>query len=266
MFNPFDRSAKTAPSHYPRLPFHAIRSIQLLSSIVVGGIMCYFIWHLTHDHWATPWTFIWLTAASLFSIAALSFTILLHCCIGLNPRVNVLVNAFLTLLWGLSWCLLTWYMSDTLRNMCDVQHWHEDIGVMVCRIYKALFTFTLFGLLSTIAAFALDIYVRRQQTRRGIYRLHDLDAKQGPGAFPRGGPSSATAAAYDNASYGHGGLAEPRESEAWEEPRPSMGPYDSAHVDESGFAQRGGYGLPAAQFEYDTGYHGGHAERAYGRV
>ena len=60
MFNPFDRSAKTAPSHYPRLPFHAIRSIQLLSSIVVGGIMCYFIWHLTHDHWATPWTFIWV--------------------------------------------------------------------------------------------------------------------------------------------------------------------------------------------------------------
>ncbi|RMY98152.1 hypothetical protein D0860_08558 [Hortaea werneckii] len=263
MLNPFDRSAKTAPSHYPRLPFHAIRCVQLLSSIVVGGIMCYFIWHLTHDHWATPWTFIWLTAASLFSIAALSFTILLHCCIGLNPRVNILVNGFLTLLWGLSWCLLTWYMSDTLRNMCDVQHWHEDIGVMVCRIYKALFTFTLFGLLSTIAAFALDIYVRRQQTRRGIYRLHDLDAKQRPEAAPRGLSGAAT---DSNAGYGHGGLAEPRESEAWEEPRPSMGPYDSVHVDESGFAQRGGYGLPAAQFEYDTGYHGGHAERAYGRV
>lgn len=46
-----------------------------------------------------------------------------------------------------------------------------------------------------------------------------------------------------------------------------MGPYDSVHVDDSGFARhRGGYGLPAAQFEYDTGYHGGHAERAFGRV
>jgi len=37
-------------------------------------------------------------------------------------------------------------MSPTLANMCDVEHWTEEVGVMVCRIYKALFTFTLFGL------------------------------------------------------------------------------------------------------------------------
>lgn len=64
-----------------------------------------------------------LTAASLFSIASLAFTILLHCCIGLNPRLNVAINGFLLILWTLSWSLLTWYMSGTLANMCDIDHW-----------------------------------------------------------------------------------------------------------------------------------------------
>lgn len=65
---------------------------------------------------------------------------------GLNPRLNALVNLVLILLWTFSWTLLTWYMSGTLANMCDMEHWHEDIGIFVCRIYKALFTFTLFGM------------------------------------------------------------------------------------------------------------------------
>lgn len=142
----FDRRAKTAPSHYPRFLFHGIRTVQLISSLVVGAIMSYFMWHLTHDHWQTPWTFIFLMAASLASVAALLFTIVMHCCIGLNPRLNILINSGLLVLWAVSWALLTWWMSGTLANACDVRHWNEDVGIMVCRIYKALFTFALLGL------------------------------------------------------------------------------------------------------------------------
>lgn len=58
MFQPFHRRAKTAPSHYPRVPFHLLRFFQLLASLIVGGIMSFFMWHLTHDHWQTPWTFV----------------------------------------------------------------------------------------------------------------------------------------------------------------------------------------------------------------
>lgn len=56
----FDRSAKTAPSHYPKFLFHGVRTVQLISSIIVGGVMSYFMYHLTQDHWQTPWTFIWV--------------------------------------------------------------------------------------------------------------------------------------------------------------------------------------------------------------
>lgn len=84
--------------------------------------------------------------ASVCSVAALIFTILLHCFTGLNSQLNVAINSALAVLWALSWSLLTWYMSGTLRNLCDITHWNEDTGIMVCRIYKTLFAFTLTGL------------------------------------------------------------------------------------------------------------------------
>jgi hypothetical protein len=146
MLQPFERGAKTAPSHYPRIPFHLFRFFQLISSIIVAGIMAYFTWHLRHDHYDEPWTFIWLFAASLASLVALTCTIFLHCLMGLNPRLNIAINALLTFLWGLSFALLTWWMSKTLADACDLEHWNEDVGIMVCRIYKALWTFTLVGL------------------------------------------------------------------------------------------------------------------------
>ena len=34
---------KVAPSHYPFLAFHAVRCAQLVSSLIVGAIMFYFI-------------------------------------------------------------------------------------------------------------------------------------------------------------------------------------------------------------------------------
>ena len=142
----FKRSTKTAPSHYPKVPFHAFRFFQLVSSLIVAGIMAYFTYHLRHDEYPEPWTFIWLFSASLASIAALTFTIFLHCLLGLNPRINIAINAFLAVLWGLSFGLLTWFMAGTLGETCDVKSWNEDVGIMVCRIYKALWTFTLVGL------------------------------------------------------------------------------------------------------------------------
>ncbi len=53
-----DLKRRTKPTSYPFLPFHGLRCAQLLSSMIVASIMFYFIYHLTHDHWSTPWTFL----------------------------------------------------------------------------------------------------------------------------------------------------------------------------------------------------------------
>jgi hypothetical protein len=48
----------TKPTEYPRILFHGIRSMQLVSSIIVMSIISYFLWHLHHDGYRSPWTFI----------------------------------------------------------------------------------------------------------------------------------------------------------------------------------------------------------------
>ena len=106
--------------------------------------------------------------------------------------------------------------------------------------------------ISTIAALCLDFYVRRKNNKRGMYRLHDIDTKQQQQSGAPRGPFT-----EEGHGYGSGGIAEPRESEAWEEPRSSIGPYS-----EQSSRQPQGYSVPEAQFGYDdTRYYGGHEER-----
>lgn len=93
---------------------------------------------------------------------------------------------------------------------------------------------------STIAALGLDIYVRRQQNIRGVYRLHDMDGK-----------GSATAGTRDR--FTEGSEPERRESGAWDAPRLSMGPYGEQSDSN---VQQQGYSVPENQFDYDTGYGG----------
>ena len=108
---------------------------------------------------------------------------------------------------------------------------------------------------STLAALGLDIYVRRKQTSRGIYRLQELDSKKRPEAT-RGPSTDATQV------YGASGLAGSKFSEIWEEPRLSTGPY-SEQSDR--LIREGGYSQPEEFGSYDTGYHGGHAQRVFGQ-
>jgi hypothetical protein len=216
--------------------------------------------------------------SSFFSVAALTLTIVLHCCVGLKPDLNIAINGFLALIWAVSWSLLTWYMAPTLTHYCDIEHWQEDAGIMVCRIYKALFAFAFLGLyvwdpstksllltltltssksISTLAALCLDFHVRRNNNKLGMYRLHDIDNKQ---QQPQQGPSGAPRGPFtdEGHGYGSGGIAEPRDSEAWEAPRPSLGPYSEQGTNSHGYA------VPDAQFGYDdTRYYGGHDDRRW---
>jgi len=156
---------KKQPSHYPVLPFHLIRLAQLLSSMVVSGIMFYFIYHLTHGSYKVPWTFLLvnsllpsvrfpsanifrtqLLGVSLLTLITLTLTILFYCCRVLNPVFNMILNLGLSVLWALSWSLLTWNMSGTLTHTCNTENWGDASGTMVCRLYKALFTCALVGL------------------------------------------------------------------------------------------------------------------------
>jgi len=222
------RKDRVKPTHYPFVPFHLLRCAQLASSLVVAGIMFYFLWHLTHDHYRLPWTFILLLAVSLLTIIALSTTIVLHCCCGLNPRLNVCLNAALLLLWSVGFALLAWWSSGTLSHVCNKSNWEDETGIMICRIYKALFSFTLLGFVSTLAAACLDVYVFRRATARGKYnQMQNVDHKQ----------------AFDAPDHVLGIDSHPLQTQR---------PYNAQPSN----ASSRGYSVPEEQFQYDTGYRG----------
>ena len=150
---------------------------------------------------------------------------MLHCSYGLNHVLNIALNTALTLLWSMSFSLLSWWSSGTLTHVCNVDNWEDDVGISVCRLYKALFSFALFGLVSTLSALLLDIRVQRSATKRG--RFQQLKVLSG---------------------------GEPKRNDgAQAHEKHEANPNPTAAQRKLGRVQRGGegYALPQEQFTYD---------------
>ncbi|KAJ5105652.1 hypothetical protein NUU61_002999 [Penicillium alfredii] len=157
------------PSAYPTTPFHIIRTVALLSSVVVGIILAVFIYHLRKDGYKFPYSFLVLLITALLSIFNAVLTTVIHCSCSLSTRLSITLNTILVLLWAISLGLLSWSMANTILTTCTPQYWGNATGMNVCRTYKALFSFTVSGLAAYIAHLWLDAVVRRRQNRLGTY-------------------------------------------------------------------------------------------------
>ena len=168
-----------------------------------------------------------LMTVSILTMLSLLATILLHIYHGLNPILNVCINTALSLLWLLAFSLLAWWCSGTLAHVCNANNWESDTGVSVCRMYKALFSFALLGLVATLAALALDIKVMRGARRRGVFQPVDSRGGGGKGGMGVG------------------------ENETELDPNPN---FTAARTRQLGGE---GYAVPEEQFGYDDlAYHG----------
>jgi hypothetical protein len=162
-------------------------------------------------------------AAALTTLLTLLTTTIMHTISPLSPLLNLTLNGFLTFLWTPSFALLTWHSSLTLSHICNQANWDTSTGISICRLYKALFSFTLFGFISTCLALWLDVKTRRRLRRRGTFSA--LERNAGKRGFERPGEVQQT------------------------NPNPSV----------RGEGNRGGEGymVPEEQFRYeDTGYYG----------
>jgi hypothetical protein len=84
-------------------------------------------------------------AAALLSIIFLIGTLFVHLFHGLSPKINLCLNGILLGLWAPGFAFLWYYSRGTLSHVCNRANWTEETGIMVCRIYKALFAFALLG-------------------------------------------------------------------------------------------------------------------------
>lgn len=62
-------------------------------------------------------------------------------------------------------------MKGTLYHSCSVENWGNDTGVLVCRLYKVLFTFTVTGFVSQFLSTGLDFFTRKAKNRRNAYNV-----------------------------------------------------------------------------------------------
>ncbi|KAJ5671810.1 hypothetical protein N7507_000937 [Penicillium longicatenatum] len=162
---------RSKPSDYPALPFHGIRILSFLSSLIVAIILAVFIYHLHSDGYKLPFAFLILLIASILSLINIIFTSLINCACSLNTKLSIILNVLLLLLWALGLALISYNMAHTILTSCTTQYWGNSTGENVCRMYKALFTFTILATASYIALLALDGIVRRRQNRFGVYGL-----------------------------------------------------------------------------------------------
>ncbi|KAL8941511.1 MAG: hypothetical protein Q9216_002193 [Gyalolechia sp. 2 TL-2023] len=154
------------PSPYIPLPFHLLRLGQLISALIVTGVVSYFVHFLLLEHYQLPWTFIFvsnpssspslqdgmcspppqLLTASVLTIFALIVSGALCHFRTLPPKYNLTNNAALSVLWILGLSFLTWNTGWTLGHRCLIDNWKTEAGIMVCRLYKACTAFTVTGL------------------------------------------------------------------------------------------------------------------------
>ncbi|KAG2417457.1 hypothetical protein HFD88_008676 [Aspergillus terreus] len=181
------RSPSVKPSAYPALPFHLIRALGFLSSLIPQTPLGIPRSILT----SSP-----LLITSVLSLLNYILTAITHCTSGLSPRLSLVCNSILFILWLISLGLLSWSMANTITTTCNATYWATATGIAVCRIYKVLFSFTVVGAAAHVAAIALDVIVHKRQTRLGRYdpmssnaalpdyKTHDRSSSIMSGAVP----------------------------------------------------------------------------------
>lgn len=188
--------------------------------------MIFFIDALARDRYRLPVTFVLLLVVSILTILAVTITTALHCLYGLSPSLNTTLNSVLAVLWLVAFGLLSWWSSATLNHVCNAESWESGLGISVCRLYKALFSFALLSSLATLLALLLDIRTQRKSSTRGVFQHVDTLDK-------------------DSTARGHAGI---RDVDVNSNP---------VALREERAVRAAGYALPGEQFTYeDTAYHG----------
>jgi hypothetical protein len=140
-------------------------------------------------------------------------------------------------------------MAGTLGHVCNSANWGSEAGIMVCRIYKTLFTFALLAAVSAVATLVLDITIRKRQTSLGKYdqmRDSTYDLKSSENAFSTG----ALGRHHDD------------HPEPWQREGHELNDYNTRDPSRERIrSEHFGYTSPSEQTYYDSGNYGGRDRR-----
>lgn len=81
-----------------------------------------------------------LQAAALTTILWLAVSSLLQYWHRLSPLANAIINGFTGCVWIGAFSLLSYRMGSLTVRGCSTEVWGTDQGVLVCQLYKLLFS------------------------------------------------------------------------------------------------------------------------------
>jgi hypothetical protein len=120
---------------------------------------------------------------SSYSVLVILAGTVLHALSISWPRILPVLNFLAAAMYlaGLAW-LSNGIAPMVLSNTCSKTIWIDDMGVMVCRIYKALYSFVAIGTACALCMVLLDARAHGERGKMGVYRqLQDekKDAQRG---------------------------------------------------------------------------------------
>jgi len=88
-----------------------------------------------------------------------------------SARVNLYCHLLVSCLWLAAFILLSYRLRNVvLSHGCIVSVWQTEMGVMVCQMYKAMYSFSGVSLVVSVGFAALDYSVLRKDKTAGVYR------------------------------------------------------------------------------------------------
>ncbi|PCG98856.1 Hypothetical protein PENO1_031820 [Penicillium occitanis (nom. inval.)] len=169
------------PSPYRPGLFHFTRAFIWLSTLIVTGIMIYFIVHLHSDGFKVPYAFLVILITCLLTLLNLLLTTLLYVRNSLRPIFSLTANVVLLILWIISLAFLGYSMRGTLMTTCNVDSWGTSTGVMVCRVYKTLFSFIVVAAVFTLLHVIIDGVAKKDQRHMTVLAAYDSMNGNGSG-------------------------------------------------------------------------------------
>lgn len=88
-----------------------------------------------------------------------------------SAKQNLYLHAVVLLFWIAAFALLSYRLGNmVLGHACTLALWQTEMGLMVCRMYKAMYSFATICLLTSMAHVALDWVVMKETKSSGAYR------------------------------------------------------------------------------------------------
>ena len=101
-----------------------------------------------------------------------------HRVFQVSARLNLFVHLVILSLWCAAFGVLSWRLNKmVLSHTCSIKVWETSMGVMVCRLYKAMYSFSAISLALAVGSVILDYTVMKEDAVAGIYQPLEGKAK-----------------------------------------------------------------------------------------